>query len=125
MRKNENVVPGKKPSRKLFGVLVLAPTILIATVMPVTGALATSTYKTLHKCKRAQGIFPMSGLNLDQEGNLYGTTVEGGAYGYGVVFKLTPNPDGTWTEMILYSFCSLTNCVDGASPDGGLTLDQG
>jgi uncharacterized repeat protein (TIGR03803 family) len=29
---------------------------------------------------------------IDTRGNLYGTTVDGGAYGYGTVFKLTPLP---------------------------------
>jgi len=36
--------------------------------------------------------------------------------GCGVVFKLTPNSDGSWTESVLYSFCSLTNCADGQNP---------
>jgi uncharacterized repeat protein (TIGR03803 family) len=43
-------------------------------------------------------------------GNLYGTTDGGGADGYGVVFKLAPNPDGTWTESVLHSF---TGGADG------------
>jgi uncharacterized repeat protein (TIGR03803 family) len=34
------------------------------------------------------GLFPVAGLVFDQEGNLYGTTDEGGAYGGGVVFKI-------------------------------------
>jgi len=36
------------------------------------------------------GSTPMAGLIQDKAGNLYGTTAEGGAYGYGVVFKLSP-----------------------------------
>jgi len=36
------------------------------------------------------GVGPLAGLVLDAEGNLYGTTAYGGAYGYGTVFKLTP-----------------------------------
>jgi len=45
-----------------------------------------------------------AGVVFDAAGNLYGTTINGGAYGAGVVFKLAPNPDETWTESVLYSF---------------------
>ena len=40
----------------------------------------------------------------------------GGANGTGTVFKITP----TGTLTTLYSFCSQTNCTDGASPAAGL-----
>ena len=36
------------------------------------------------------GWAPFAGLIRDAAGNLYGTTASGGAYGEGVVFKLTP-----------------------------------
>jgi uncharacterized repeat protein (TIGR03803 family) len=36
------------------------------------------------------GFSPWSGLVMDAEGNLYGTTAYGGAYGYGTVFEVTP-----------------------------------
>jgi uncharacterized repeat protein (TIGR03803 family) len=38
----------------------------------------------------ADGSTPRSSLIEDQSGNLYGTTQLGGAYGYGVVFEVTP-----------------------------------
>jgi len=38
----------------------------------------------------AGGEVPVAGLIRDTEGNLYGTTLEGGAYNYGAVFKLRP-----------------------------------
>jgi uncharacterized repeat protein (TIGR03803 family) len=41
-------------------------------------------------------------LVLDPAGNLYGTTT-GGTY-YGVIFELTPNSGGGWTETVLYTF---------------------
>ena len=31
---------------------------------------------------------PTAGVTLDPEGNLYGTTASGGAYGYGTVYKM-------------------------------------
>jgi uncharacterized repeat protein (TIGR03803 family) len=31
--------------------------------------------------------------------------------------------DGTWSEKVLYSFCSLPKCTDGSSPSSGLIFD--
>jgi uncharacterized repeat protein (TIGR03803 family) len=36
------------------------------------------------------GYYPLAGLVKDSAGNLYGTTSKGGAFNYGVVFKITP-----------------------------------
>lgn len=36
------------------------------------------------------GGFPDGGVIRDAAGNLYGTTVDGGAYGSGIIFKITP-----------------------------------
>lgn len=71
----------------------------------------------------ADGGFPVAGLLFDAAGNLYGTAPGGGANGNGVVFKLTPNSEGPWTESVLYSFCSLANCADGSGPSAGLIFD--
>jgi uncharacterized repeat protein (TIGR03803 family) len=69
-------------------------------------------------------------LVVDKEGNFYGTTNNGGEYGYGTVFELSPEPSGGcpggsnvgtgWCETVLYSF---TGGADGAHPWGGLVLD--
>jgi len=49
-------------------------------------------------------------------GNFYGTTYSGGAFGYGTVFEMTPSGKVT----ALYSFCSQSNCADGEYPIAGL-----
>ena len=36
------------------------------------------------------GAFPYSRLIMDAKGNLYGTASEGGKFGNGIVFKITP-----------------------------------
>ena len=74
------------------------------------------------------GFFPYSGVIFDGAGNLYGTTWVGGNLscgdggGCGVVFKLAPNPDESWTESVLYSF---NGDRDGAFPSlyGGVMFD--
>ncbi len=50
-----------------------------------------------------EGYWPCGALILDGSGNLYGTTSFGGAYGWGIVFELTPKTGG-WTEKVLHSF---------------------
>jgi len=59
------------------------------------------------------GVGPYPGLEFN-EGILYGTTWEGGAYTYGTVFSLSPGQDGTWTETVLHSFAGSPS--DGAYP---------
>src|SRR5579863_4118151 len=64
-------------------------------------------------------------LLQDAAGNLHGTTEDGGANGEGVVFKLAPPAilGGQWTETVLYNFCPVTGCADGAEPEAGLIRD--
>lgn len=68
------------------------------------------------------GYGPAAGLISDESGALYGTTANGGANGYGTVFKLTPPAaaGGSWTETVLYSF---TGGSDGGSPEASLIFD--
>jgi|HubBroStandDraft_1064217.scaffolds.fasta_scaffold60211_1 uncharacterized repeat protein (TIGR03803 family) len=74
---------------------------------------------------RANGYSPGAGLIQATNGDLYGTTTEGGTTegtsgNYGTVFKITPS--GALTT--LYSFCSKSNaqanCLDGYDPLGTL-----
>jgi uncharacterized repeat protein (TIGR03803 family) len=62
------------------------------------------------------GDVPDSMSFRDSAGNLFGTTFQGGAYGFGTVFKL----DTQGRETIVYSFCPQTPCTKGAYP-GGVT----
>lgn len=65
-----------------------------------------------------------SPLVSDSAGNLYGVTDWGGTQYGGGVFELSPNPDGSWTESLLYNFCpDGNNCPDGSSPSG-LVVDK-
>ena len=73
------------------------------------------------------GQGPNTDLTFDQAGNLYGTTpvggkssCPGGVVGCGIIFQLTPNSDGSWTENVIHSFSG----TDGQLPAGPLILDQ-
>jgi uncharacterized repeat protein (TIGR03803 family) len=84
----------------------------------------------LHTFGRGDGAYPDSVLLFDSSGNLYGTTLAGGSSivcggGCGTVFELSPD-NGSWTETVLYSFCSLSDCADGEEPPvGPLVRDSG
>lgn len=91
------------------------------------------TLKVLHDfCTRAgDGDSPDQALSYfgkstgalyDGVSPLYGTTSRGGAHGFGTAFMLTPH-GGKWKETVLYTFCALANCADGAQPSGELLLD--
>jgi len=83
-------------------------------------------------CKQSgcrDGTYPSRRLAFDERGNLYGTTVNGGAHsgcgilgnqGCGTVYRL--NPEGKLT--VLYNFCSRSNCADGDIPLAGVILDK-
>jgi uncharacterized repeat protein (TIGR03803 family) len=76
------------------------------------------TFKTLIIFDGTDGATPVdTPLVQGADGNLYGTTLGGGANGAGTVFKMT----AAGTVTTLYSFCSLSNCSDGAGPYGGIT----
>ena len=94
------------------------------------GVTETILYNFCSLTNCADGARPLSGVILDSAGNLYGTTEIGGLQnncvaepGCGVVFELSPNSDGTWTETILHSFTGADD--DGENPECGLIFDAG
>jgi uncharacterized repeat protein (TIGR03803 family) len=70
----------------------------------------------LHSFTGGDGSRPGAGLIAYAAGNLYGTTITGGAGDAGTVFQLTPSGD----LIILYSF---TGGSDGALPFAGVIAD--
>lgn len=106
--------------------LTLAVCMFALTLAPTSWA--ASTYSKVYTFGALpDGSVPTPSLVMDSAGNLYGATEEGGTgpgcgsdSGCGIIFKLTPNSDGSWTENILYNFQGSSS--DGAFP-GGLMLD--
>lgn len=84
---------------------------------------SAGTYSVLHNfCSQANcadGGIPEAGLIVDASGNLYGTAYAGGAKSAGTLYKL----DSTGNFTVLYTFCSATNCSDGAAPLTSLIKD--
>ncbi len=84
-------------------------------------AAPAQTLTTLLSFDGTDGSAPWAPVVQGTDGNLYGTTEEGGsggncAYGCGTVFKITP----TGTLTTLHDFCSQAGCVDGVGPYAGL-----
>ncbi len=75
----------------------------------------------LHAFAGTDGSWPSGDLIRDSEGNLYGITSFGGAFGgtfgWGTVFKLDPSG----RETVLHNF---TGGIDGGYPDGPLVRDE-
>jgi uncharacterized repeat protein (TIGR03803 family) len=73
----------------------------------------SGTLTTLHSfCSESgcpDGEFPQTGLVQASNGNFYGTTIIGGAYGSGTIFEITP----TGKLTTLYNVCSQPGCPDG------------
>ena len=84
--------------------------------------LPSGRQKVLHSfCAVAlcdDGKYPLGGVILDADGNLYGTTSFGGDNDAGVVFELTKR--GAF--KVLYAFCPM-DCTDGQGPAAGLVMD--
>jgi len=72
------------------------------------------------------GSSPWTGVTRDSTGDLFGTTIRGGKYGNGTVFKLKPptTSGGAWTLVVLHSFAGLAG-GDGDSSYGTLTWLNG
>jgi uncharacterized repeat protein (TIGR03803 family) len=87
------------------------------TVFKITPAGALTTlYSFCFQSDCIDGDHPLSALIQATDGDLYGTTEQGGLSNQGTVFKITLS--GALTT--LYSFCALSGCVDGAKPFGAL-----
>lgn len=84
-----------------------------------SGGWRPTTIFTFAKNVARNGSNPNGTPVLDSAGNVYGTTYGGGTNGDGVVYKLSPGTDGTWTDYILHDFSE-----QGANPLGGVVLDS-
>lgn len=117
------------PDGSFYGVTASGGTALTScyqgcgTIFRITPAgQLTTLYRFCSQPGCSDGRAPFGRLVLAPSGNLYGITELGGTnyqcyLGCGTVFELTPA--GLTT---LHSFCSQTDCSDGATPTSSLTL---
>jgi len=101
--------------KRLLSFVTLFCTLTAAPLFAATG-------EVLQYFNGKDGANPSAGVIFDAQGNLYGTTDGGGTYNRGVVFELSPNPTGFWTETVLYSFSGVNG--DGRYPYAGLVFDS-
>lgn len=77
----------------------------------------TTLYNFCSQTNCADGSIPVESLVEGTDGNLYGTTMEGGnSNNGGTIFEITPQ--GVLTT--LYDFCSQPNCADGLGSEAAL-----
>jgi len=97
------------------------------TVYRLTKTGSSWTHTTLHVFEELHdGNYPSGGVILDSNGNIYGTTEEGGTFYAGTVFRLSPaagfrGPGVKYDETILHSFDA---AADGCYVESGLVMDS-
>jgi uncharacterized repeat protein (TIGR03803 family) len=67
----------------------------------------------------SDGDTPSSTLTFDSAGNMYGTTLYGGGRGYGTIFQLNPQQNGSWKYRVIHRFRG----TDGDYPVASVILD--
>src|SRR2546423_8598457 len=91
--------------------------VIIAVIAFTAAAWAASTTKLIYSFGgSADGEYTDTELVTDSAGNLYGTSVQGGIFGGGTVFQVSPSG----VHTVLYDF---TGGADGGEPYKGVTLD--
>ena len=92
---------------------------LVLSVIALVGSASAGTSIIYSFAGDTDGEYIDSDLVMDSAGNLYGTSVQGGDFGGGTVFELSPS-GSSWVHKVLYSF---TGGADGGEPYKGVTLD--
>lgn len=115
-----------KSQDSLIRVAALA---MLATMLTLTTAARAQTESVLYSFTgSSDGNSPQSSLIFDTVGNLYGTAAYGAdnhcpdfGGGCGVVFELSPNGTGGWTNTVIHEFLGGTDGGEAYTP---LTLDS-
>jgi uncharacterized repeat protein (TIGR03803 family) len=107
----------------LYGTTLSAPSSqgVVYSLTPGGGGFTGAVlYNFCSQTNCTDGGNPEGQLALDANGNLYGTTFNGGnANGVGVAYRLNVS---TKTLTVLHTFCSADSCTDGSHSSVGLTL---
>ncbi|HWY53190.1 MAG TPA: choice-of-anchor tandem repeat GloVer-containing protein [Terriglobales bacterium] len=99
--------------------VALAFVVVLGLQLVAAQSAPARTFKVLYTFQGlTDGGEPYAGLVRDAAGNLYGTAISSGDFGWGVVFKV----DTTGTETVLHSFGD--GSTDGRTPYAGLVRDK-
>ena len=110
------MTPNVHGQRLLPKILAILTGISLVTSLIATTSAHAQTFTLLHEFGQpGDGAEPSSGVIVDPSGNVYGVTLNGGAFNYGIVFRL----DAAGNESVLHNFLG----GEGLSPGGGLFLD--
>jgi uncharacterized repeat protein (TIGR03803 family) len=85
---------------------------------PGSGGSWTESFAHSFPSNGNDGYFPAGDLVSDAKGNLYGSTLSGLG---GVVYELSPQPDGSWSETVL---CHFDNESYGEEDFSGVVVDE-
>lgn len=104
-------MPTSKPLSLSFAMFVAITLTTLATRTPAVAQTGTAlrSFSTTDLDGYDPGV-----VTFDSAGNMYGTTLSGGAHDGGVLFEFTPRTGGGWTEEILHSFNPAAG--EGSSP---------
>jgi uncharacterized repeat protein (TIGR03803 family) len=107
---------GWRCSHAVGGVLAMFALVAIL----ASGPRAAAAGKVIYSFAGDEdGEYTDTDLVIDSAGSLYGSSVLGGEFGGGTVFRLTQS-GRSWIHTVLYSF---TGGADGGEPYKGVTLD--
>lgn len=103
-------------SGAFYGTTLGGGTVGCGTAFKLTG----STLTTLHSFAcGSDGGAPFSVI-VDKSGNLYGTASTAGTNNNGLIYEISNSGE----YSVIYTFCSASDCADGASPSGGVLMDS-
>jgi uncharacterized repeat protein (TIGR03803 family) len=105
----------------LFGSLRYGGSSGFGTIFAVHPQGSMWTEELIWQFNGPDGAYPLGGVLLDSEGNLFGTTWGGGApYTRGTVFELSPKSGGAYSLQTIYNF---PQDNDWGYPQAALAID--
>ena len=85
-------------------------------VYEVSNSGGTSTQTVIHAFTGGDdGAGPGAGLTIDSNGDTYGTTPTGGAYGQGTIFRRHQGSGGAWKLKVLHAFTGGSDGIGGSA----------
>ena len=95
----------------------------LAITLSLMPTMQAQSYSVLYSFTgQSDGSTPLAGVTMDAAGNFYGTTLTGGQYDFGSVYRMVRS-GSSWSFYPLYSFKGETlYTLDGAEPYSRVTI---